>query len=143
MPVTPQMLQAKKEKDCIAITAERKYYHIGQTFVKRSLRPCEWQTSLSKGTLHIPRQGRERMLNEAAAIEFITKSTNLPVPKIYCSFEDDQAVYLIMEYIDGVSMEQLTEHEQSLVRQELAQHLKNLHSMRSSRMGGPSGLVYT
>ena len=141
MPVTPSMLQEKKENDCVAITAERKYYHTGQTFVKRSLRPCEWQTSPSKGTLHVPRQGRERILNEAAAIEFITKSTNLPVPKLFCSFEDDQAVYLIMEYIDGVSMDQLTEHQQRIVRQELAQHLTTLHRVRSSQIGGPSGFV--
>jgi hypothetical protein len=84
MPVTPQMLNSRREKGCIAITADRKYYHVGDTFVKRSLRPSEWQTNPLKGTLHVPRQGRERALNEAAAMKYIAQMTDIPIPKLYC-----------------------------------------------------------
>lgn len=134
MPVTPQMLQATKEKDCIAITAERKHYRVDQTFVKRSLRPSEWQTSPFKGTLYIPRQGWGRALNEATAIEYVGTMTNIPVPKLHCSFEDDHAVYLIMEYVDGVGTNELDENQQAIVRQELARHLATLHNLRSNKM---------
>ncbi|KAI9846697.1 MAG: hypothetical protein M1837_003752 [Sclerophora amabilis] len=115
MPVTPQMLQMRREKDCVALTAERKYYHVGRTFIKRSLRPSEWQTSPFKGTLHVPRQGRERALNEAAAMEYVATMTDVPVPKLLCSFEDDQAVYLVMEYVEGVSMHELNEEQRDVV----------------------------
>lgn len=96
-----------------------------------------------QGTLHIPRQGRERALNEAAAMEYVATMTNIPIPKLHCSFEDDQAVYLIMEYVDGVGMDELNENQQGVVRQELEQHMTTLHNMRSNKIGGPSGLVRT
>jgi serine/threonine protein kinase len=103
-PVTNQMLNSRREENCISITVERKYYRVGQTWVKRSLRPTEWQVNPFTGTIVIPRFGRERLLNEAASMKFIAEHTNIPVPKLYCCFEDDEAVYLVMEYIEGVGM---------------------------------------
>lgn len=141
MPITPQMLNAKREEGCFAITADRKYYHVGNTFIKRSLRPSEWQTNPLKGTLHIPRQGRERILNEAAAMRYIAMTTDIPVPRLYCSFEDDGAAYLVMEYIEGDSMAALNDDQRSIVQQELDLHVNTLHKLRSKVIGGPSGLV--
>ena len=46
-----------------------------------------------------------------------------------------------MEYVAGVSMASLTEDEKHVVRQELAEHLESLHSLRSSTLGGISGLM--
>jgi serine/threonine protein kinase len=140
-PVTNQMLNAKREKDCVSVTTERKYFKVGKTWIKRSLRPSEWQTNPFAGTLLIPRFGMERLYNEAAAMEFIANQTNIPVPKLYGCVEDDGAVYLVMEYIEGVSMAKLSADERKIVEQELEGYLETLRSLKSSLWGGPSGIV--
>lgn len=101
MYVTNRTLNDQREPKCIAISPKRKYYRDGHTFVKRSLRTTEWQISPARGVINVPRQGRERMLNEAAAMRYIATNTNIPIPKLYCYFEDDGAVYLVMEFIEG------------------------------------------
>lgn len=102
-PVTNQMLNARREEDCVSVTTERKYFKTNSTWVKRSLRPSEWQINPFNGTLVVPKLGKERLLNEAAAMRFIAEKTSIPVPKLYGCFGDDEAVYLVMEYIEGVS----------------------------------------
>lgn len=141
MHVTNRMLNKRKEKDCFGITAERKYYECNNTFVKRSLRPREWQTSHVKGTVYVPRLGAERIFNEAASLQFIRKMTDIPVPKVHCCFEDDEAVYLVTEEIKGVAMHTLTESQKEVVIKELEQHIQTLCALRSPKVGGPSGLV--
>ncbi|GBF66698.1 hypothetical protein TMEN_9418 [Trichophyton mentagrophytes] len=141
MAFTNQMLNDRKEKDCISITHERKYYRSGVSFIKRSLRPKEWQVSQFKGTIHVPRKGRERVLNEAATLQFLKENSAIPIPQLYCCFEDDDAVYLAMEYVEGVSMDRLTEDQRARVEGELEKHIQGLHALRSSRTGGPTGLV--
>src|SRR6266516_1631059 len=135
MFVTNETLNERREPNCISITPERKYYRIGHTFVKRSLRTTEWQLSPVKGFIHVPRQGRERVLNEAAAIQYITTNTNIPVPKLHCSFEDDGAIYLIMEYIEGVTIDELSDEQRNIVQQELQVHLETMHNLRSRTIG--------
>lgn len=140
-PVTSQMLEARREKDCIAITVERKYFHVDNSFVKRSLRPSEWQLNPVHGNVCVPRFGNERLLNEAASMEFIAKNTNIPVPKLLSCFEDDNAVYLVTEHIEGVAMSKLSEEQRKVVEEELAGHLETLRSLKSDVWGGPSGIV--
>jgi len=135
------MLNDRREEGCISITSDRKYYHVGQTFIKRSLRPSEWQTNPLNGALHVPRQARERALNEAAVMAYIAQTTNIPIPKLHCSFEDDGAVYLVMEHIEGITMNQLDNDQRTVVEQELNLHCEALHNLRSKAMGGPSGPV--
>ena len=141
MLVTNKMLNDRREVNCLAVSADRKYYRDGQTFVKRSLRPTEWQLSPLKGIVHVPRQGRERILNEAAAMRYIADNTNIPIPKLHCAFEDDGAVYLIMEYVEGSTMDELGVEQRTIVQQELDGHIKTLHALKSRKVGGPSGLV--
>lgn len=140
-PVTNSMLNARREKDCYAITTERKYYHIDSSHVKRSLRPHEWQHSPFQGSLYIPRLGNERLLNEAAALLFIAKNTDIPVPKLYACFEDDGAVYLITEYMEGVIMADLKPEERKTVETEIEVYIATLRTLKSNVWGGPSGLV--
>ena len=141
MFVTNRMLNNRRESNCIGVTAERKYYHIGNTFVKRSLRTTEWQLNPVRGIVHVPWQGHERISNEAAVMQFIANNTNIPIPKLHCSFEDDGAVYIIMEYVEGVTMDQLTNEQRKVVEQELDTHIETLHNLHSPTIGGPSGLV--
>ncbi|EEQ35074.1 conserved hypothetical protein [Microsporum canis CBS 113480] len=131
-PVTNQMLNARREENCIAVTLERKYYRVGQTWVKRSLRPSEWQINPYAGTLVVPRFGKERIRNEAASMKFIAENTDIPVPKLYCCFEDDEAVYLVTQYVEG---------KRKVVEKELELHLESMKKLKSRFWGGPSGVV--
>ncbi|KID79638.1 Protein kinase-like domain protein, partial [Metarhizium brunneum ARSEF 3297] len=135
------MLNARREKDCVAVTNERKYYSLIGSFVKRSLRPSEWQHNPVVGTLSIPRFGNERILNEAAALRFIAENTNIPVPKLYGCFEDDNAVYLVTELIEGVKLADLEPAQRKSVELELEGYMDVLRGLKSSVWGGPSGIV--
>lgn len=135
------MLNQHKEQNCIAVTVERKYYKVDQTWVKRSLRPREWQYGPLGGVLFIPRFGKERALNEAASLKFIAEHTEIPVPKLYCCFEDDEAVYLVMEYIEGVGMNELEEEKRKIVEREIEGYLETMKKLKSRIWGGPSGIV--
>ncbi|KAL2173710.1 kinase-like domain-containing protein [Thermothelomyces heterothallicus CBS 202.75] len=132
-----------KEKDledgCFAVTFERKYYRRGGVFIKRNLRPKEYR--IGYRGLHVPRLGKERLMNEAEALRYIRQNTDIPVPGVYCDFEDDEAYYLITEYVDGVDMSSLSEEQRAIVYEELSIHLAKLKTLRSNRMGGPSGIV--
>ncbi|KJZ72793.1 hypothetical protein HIM_07737 [Hirsutella minnesotensis 3608] len=128
-----------QEEGCIATTFERKYYQRGRAFVKRSLRPNEFRTGY-RG-LHVPRLGKERLINEAESLQFIQQHTDIPVPTVYCHFEDDGAYYLITEYIEGVSMSELPEEQKAIVREELESQRAKLKTLKSCRLGGPSGIV--
>jgi aminoglycoside phosphotransferase (APT) family kinase protein len=120
---------------------ERKYYHVNKTFVKRSLRPNEWQTTPFKGTIHVPRLGIERIPNEAAALTYVKGHSTIPVPTLHACFEDDQSTYIITSYIEGVPMNCLTEEQKVLVTQELEVHIRSLHSLRGPTLGGASGHI--
>lgn len=141
MPTTNRIINATREPNCFSITAERKYYHVDQCFIKRSLRPNEWQTSPILGTTHVPRLGIERILNEAASLRYIKENSSIPVPDLHACFKDDNCAYLIMSYVEGVGMDSLADDQKEIVTQELKEHLKTMHSLRSSKLGGVSGQV--
>ena len=128
-----------QEDGCFATTFERKYYHRGGSFVKRCLRPKEFRSGY-RG-LHMPRLRKESLMNEAESLRYIRLHTNIPVPTVYCDFEDDDAYYLITEYIEGVSMSELSEDQKTSVREELQSYLATLKMLKSKRVGGPSGIV--
>ncbi|KAK8150071.1 hypothetical protein G3M48_004275 [Beauveria asiatica] len=128
-----------EEEGCIATTFERKYYHRGPVFIKRSLRPREYQTGY-RG-IHIPPLGKQRLINEAESLQFIRQHTDIPVPTVYCHFLDDDAYYIITEFVDGISMADLSDERKSIVGNELERHTAKLKTLRSSRLGGPSGIV--
>lgn len=92
----------RKEEGCFAITHERKYYHRGNVFIKRSLRAAEFRMGI-RG-VYIPWLAKEKPKNEAESLRFIRRVTDIPVPSVLCGFEDDGAYYLMTEYVDGVGM---------------------------------------
>ncbi|KAK3179544.1 hypothetical protein K4F52_009036 [Lecanicillium sp. MT-2017a] len=127
------------EEGCIATTFERKYYHRGSAFIKRSLRPREFQTG-HRG-LYVPPRGIERLRNEAESIQFVREHTDVSVPELYCHFLDDGAYYLVMGYVEGVSMAHLPDEQKTIVRGELERHRETLRTLTLTRMGGPSGII--
>lgn len=80
-------------------------------------------------------------MNEAESLRHIRHHTSIPVPTVYCDFEDDDAYYLVTEYVEGVAMSDLMEDQKAIVRAELEDHLATLKTLRSNRLGGPSGIV--
>lgn len=74
-------------------------------------------------------------------MQFISEQTNIPVPKLYGCFEDDGAAYLIMAYVEGVTMNELSADGRKVVETELEGYLEDLRSLKSAVWGGPSGIV--
>ncbi|TLD28442.1 hypothetical protein PspLS_03680 [Pyricularia sp. CBS 133598] len=138
-PPTNLELNAKREEHCIQVTPERKYYRYGDTWVKRSLKPSEWQKH--GGYMFVPKFSTERVLNEGACLAFLAEHTEIPVPRIYACFEDDGAAYLITEFVEGTPMSQLPPEQQKHVVIELEQHLATLKDITSPNWGGPTGHV--
>src|SRR3954465_3244944 len=65
--------QEAREDGCFAVTYERKYYHRGGAFIKKSLRPKEFRTGY-RG-LHVPRLNKESLMNEAESLRYIRRNT--------------------------------------------------------------------
>lgn len=131
--------QEALEEGCFAVTFERKYYHRGGAFIKRTLRPREFRTG-HRG-LYIPRFRKESVINKAELLRYIRHHTNILVPTIYCDFEDEDAYYLVTEYVEGVSMSRLIEDQKAIIREELQRYLATLQTLKSNRLSGPSGIV--
>jgi aminoglycoside phosphotransferase (APT) family kinase protein len=83
----------------------------------------------------------ERLLNEAATLKYIKENTNIPVPQLYACFEDDDAVVLVTEFVKGVGMHELDDAQREIVKKELQGHIETLQNLKSSRIGGPRGIV--
>ncbi|KAK4042432.1 kinase-like domain protein [Parachaetomium inaequale] len=124
---------------CIGTTNEGKNYCPGFVFIKRSLPPSEYFTG-SQG-VYVPRLAKERLINEAAALEHIRQNTDIPVPKVWGHFESNQAYYLMTETIAGVGPSNFWEHQKAPLFEELATHQSKLKTLRFNKLGGPTGLV--
>jgi hypothetical protein len=141
MAFTNQELNERREEGCFAITSEKKYYELDNVFIKRTLKSCEWQKNQS-GELVVPRAVKQRLRNESDSIAYIEKNTSIPVPSVICTFEDDEASYILTKIVPGVSMAELGDRgEKKVVMDELKEHIDAMHSLRSNTIGGVSGLV--
>lgn len=137
----PHPLLLTTEEGCFATSPDRKYYRRGNAFIKRCLRPREFFAD-PQGDTHIPRLRKESLRNEADALRFVRAYTDLPVPRVFCDFEDDDAHYLITEWVEGVSMADLPDEKQrEVVIAELKGYLAKLKELKSRRLGGPNGEV--
>jgi aminoglycoside phosphotransferase len=125
------------------MTHEKKYYLIsgasGGVYVKRSLAPDEFVMMLPSRRIVIPLMHLERMRNEVAAIDYIKTHTNIPVPTVRCSFEDNGRFYTVTDEVPGVPMSELSESAKMTVMEEVEIHLRTLHNITSKSMGGFSG----
>jgi len=130
-------LNDSREPGCWAVLADRKYYHVGNLCIKRTLRRHEWQSAIN-GALAVPPTAiPQRWKTDAAILQYLSKTTNIPLPRFQCIFEDDGAFYHCTEYVPGVSMKKLSEDEKRVVMEELQQHVETLRSLRSDTPGVP------
>ena len=84
---------------------------------------------------------KQRLINEAACLDLIAAKTNIPVPTLLGDFEDAGAYYLLLSFVPGVEMADLSEKDKEVVKQELQIHLATLRALKSNRVGGPTGIV--
>lgn len=59
------------------------------------------------------------------------ENTNTPIPLLHRSIADDDAVYLVMENVEGMSMAELGDEQRATVQQELERNLQTMRSLRS------------
>lgn len=130
-----------REKKWFAEPSQSKCYRRGNYLVKR----CFKQSAFNMEDQHlykVPRLGKEMLMNEAASLRYIRQHTSIPVPTVYREFEDDDAYYLVTEYLEGAPMSSLP----SLMKDHLQttyvdRYIAMLQTLKSSRIGGPSGIV--
>ncbi|KAI6610243.1 hypothetical protein MCOR14_011984 [Pyricularia oryzae] len=120
--------------------SEREFLVDDNTFRKRSLRPDEYIVNI-KGDLFVPRQGYERLQNEAAYIRFIRENTEIPVPEVLQVYDDKGAFVLTTRRLHGIEMRELSAEQQSVVMGQVESHLHTLRSLRGVYIGGPTGIV--
>ena len=119
---------------------EREFRSYPDRFYKRSLRPKEYVLNV-RGEPVVPPMGYERLQNEAACLTFIRKTTNIPVPDVLHAYDDEGAFVLVTQRLSGVRMDKLRAEDQAVVMKEVESHIQTLRNLRSTRTGGPSGLV--
>lgn len=92
--VTNQELDDRREPGCSVVLADKKYFHVGNWFMKRTLRKHEWQSVSDDIVIVPPTTYPQRWKTDAAILQFLRKATNIPLPPAECTFENDGAFYL-------------------------------------------------
>ncbi|KAI9759189.1 MAG: hypothetical protein M1835_000443, partial [Candelina submexicana] len=130
-----------KESACLSVLADEKYFHIGNSFLKRTLRKHEWPTS-SSGKLIVPSPSYvHRWNNEAETLGFLRQCTKIPLPTFHCILKDDGALYFFTKFVDGVGMNELQPTQQAIVMKEVEEHVAALQSLRSEIPSGSNGPI--
>ncbi|KAI9842952.1 MAG: hypothetical protein M1837_006689 [Sclerophora amabilis] len=137
--VTNKEVNEKKEPGCIRVLTDKKYFHVGNLFLKRTLREHEWQVNVRDEIITPSPSYVQRWMNEAAALQFLSERIDVPLPKFQCAFHDDGAFHLITEFVDGVNMSELQPQQKEIVMKEVEEHVTTLHSLRSTALGGLDG----
>lgn len=134
--VTNKELNERREPDCLVVFADKKYFHVGSWFMKRTLRRHEWQ-SLGDRLAVPPAALPQRWKNDATALRFLREHTDIPLPPAECAFEADGAFYLQTQFVEGISMADLKPEQKEVVTKELEQHIATLKALRSDTPGVP------
>ncbi|ETW81379.1 hypothetical protein HETIRDRAFT_51524, partial [Heterobasidion irregulare TC 32-1] len=131
-----------QESGCVGMIHEKKMYEVkggtGDIFVKRNITPPEFMFNW-KGEIEVPHVAMERVKNEAAAMMYVKKHTDVPVPTIHCAFEDNGRYYIIEDLMPGVGIHRLSEPQRTIVMEELEGYIAELNSITSTAMGGFAG----
>ncbi|KAK4140851.1 kinase-like domain protein [Dichotomopilus funicola] len=116
-----------REPGCTGVTPDKKYYKMTTT--------TNWTLST-----YLP----QRWKTDATILLYLREKTNIPLPRLYHTFEDNGAFYFSTEPVPGVSITQLMEEQKQVVTKELLEHIATLKSLRSDTPGVPGQtLLYT
>jgi hypothetical protein len=118
----------------------REYIEYRDKFIKRSLAPNEYDGRISDPS-HYSSLNIRRLQNEANYLEFIARTTTIPVPRVLAAYKRDRSFILEIERIDGVLMQDLKLEEQLKVMPQVRNYLQMLHRLRSDKLGRPSGII--
>ena len=135
--VTNKELNDRREDGCWAVLHDKKYYRVGNSCIKRTLRRHEWQTTQHQGLAVPSRSYPQRWKTDAAVLQYLSEHTNIPLPPLHCTFEDDGAFYHVTGYVPGVAMMDLNEAQKRIVSEELQRHVGTLRALRSNTPGVP------
>ncbi|KAJ2893239.1 protein kinase-like protein [Zalerion maritima] len=135
--VTNKELNDHREDGCWAVLYDKKYYHVGNSCIKRTLRRHEWQTNLRGDVVIPPRSYPQRWKTDAAVLQYLSIRTDIPLPRFQCAFQDDGAFYHLTEYVPGVAMNELNESQKRVVEKEVLRHIRTLKTLRSNVPGVP------
>lgn len=139
--VDPRARGGAEDEGCLGVSPERKYYEFDSVFIRRTLEPHEFMYNYNN-ELAVPPMIEARMMNDAAAIEFVSENTSIPSPKVLAAFHDNGRYYIIQELLPGIQLRQLqSEADRLVVMKELEGYVEILHNLKSKRMGGVSGLI--
>ena len=133
-----------EEENCIASTFEKKYYSNNRVFVKRNLKKKEYRRNKNGDTI-FPYKVVERMRNEVEAINLIREKTSVPVPEIYRCIEDDGALYVIMEHVEGKTLKEVKDEEvRNRIIREVESYMEEVHKIlgREGSVTGKGHLIY-
>lgn len=90
--VPPLFLHEHREAGCFSVLPDRKFYRVGNLFIKRTMRRHEWQkmsrTWVVTPSVSIP----QRYRNDVAIQQYLRERTNIPLPAFAQTFEDDGAM---------------------------------------------------
>ncbi|KJR87267.1 uncharacterized protein SPSK_01927 [Sporothrix schenckii 1099-18] len=134
--VSHQDMNKHREPECTGITQDKKYFEIGSSFVKRTLRRHEWieNTIGWKPPANLP----QRWTTDGAVLQYLQEhAPSIPVPRFRHTMEDDGAFYFCTEFVPGISMVHFTPEQKDVVTKELMVHLATLKSLRSDTPGVP------
>lgn len=123
-------------------TQEREYIKYEDKFLKRSLAVHEYKDCIQTPQSHANRNNI-RLRNEAECLRFIAKNTDIPVPEVLAAYErDDGSFVLETKLVNGVEMMDLNREQRQKVKPQIRQCVKKLQSLRSNKLGGPSGIIW-
>ncbi|OAA64753.1 Protein kinase-like domain protein [Niveomyces insectorum RCEF 264] len=137
IPDKIKALNEVREPGCLAVLQDRKYFFTGNMCIKRTLRRHEWFTIDNVLYNSPPTTIPQRWKNDVAIITYLRERTNIPLPELPCVYEDDGAFYHCTKYVDGIQMSKLTPEDQTIVMQELRQHVAVLKTLKSDTPGVP------
>ncbi|TVY92151.1 hypothetical protein LAWI1_G004855 [Lachnellula willkommii] len=87
--------------------------------------------------------GAAVQLAEASTLRFLSKTTSVPVPKVYCAFTTGGVNYIMMEYIKGKPIgavwHDTSPTKRSMILKQLKGHFNEMRSIPHPRAGAICG----
>ncbi|KAI9681638.1 MAG: hypothetical protein M1829_000837 [Trizodia sp. TS-e1964] len=107
--------------------------------------PRVWRYSPAPGVLLLPfnivlKFSRHASLSEAHTLEFVSKNTSIPVPRVITAFESKDGLrYILMTRIPGVPLSRvfglLSEEKQRNIMHQLRGYIDELRAIRNAEPG--------
>lgn len=80
--VPPLFLHEHREAGCFSVLPDRKFYRVGNLFIKRTMRRHEWQ-KMSRTWVVTPSASiPQRYRNDVAIQQYLRERTNIPLPHL-------------------------------------------------------------